>query len=1114
MPRTSRLRKWLVSLLLLSACFLVAQRLISFRKISVNDGLSQSSIGMVIQDTRGYIWVSTADGLNRYDGYEFTVFRPDPDDAYSISSQRIGVIKEDRNQNIWVGTETSLECFDPRTGRFTHFTHRDDDSASFPKCEVRTMLFADSGLVWVGTTVGLELLDPATGKVVHLKHAIGDSTTIPSNIVQGLVRLSDGILVGTDSGMCIMNETTLEVTSITDEPFRSCNVINVDKSGRIFISGDTSLYLFTEKEKKFTLLSKDQHRGPRGDYNPGSLFGFSQDQNGICWTGGWMWLSPVEISDTGLQHVKYYSNGVWPSASAAVCVDNGMNVWSGGEGSDLLTGNIRSSRFLSYKIMAPGQSQQDLNSVWSCSEDTSGRFWVTAQRCVQRIDPRTGVSENYTLDKNNPRSLPTDGGAFHAICDSKGRVWIDCALNLCLYNEKTNDFDRYPSIKGDSTSHPPKNGSIIFEAQNGDIWLGTYGWSMVKFTPETGKFKPYVPAKGTEFAPSGYVVRSIFQDMEGTIWVGTNRGLDRFDPEEGKYYRTLENSPYASEIFGMQQTEPGYLWIGSNIYGLLKYDIANKKVIKQYIDKDGLANNTIYEIEKDNDGNLWIATNNGISRFNPQTETFRNYNHSDGILHNEFAGAGGNFSRNGWMLFGCSEGFVAFRPELMQENPFPPKVLITKMRLFNKDVGISDFKEHYNDSSTCWIPDEEMPVLPMDISFVRDIELNYDQNFISFDYVGMHYAAPEKNSYAYIMEGLEDKWNMVGQQRTATYTNLSPGEYTFRVKASNCDGVWNEEGKSIHIVVHPPWWETLWFRTLAVLALLGGVVGFFRYRTAALRRRQKELEHTVTERTAEVVHQKHMVEEKQKEIIDSINYAQRIQHALLAGDKLLQENLGDHFVLFQPKDIVAGDFYWGTNTPDGFMLITADCTGHGVPGAFMSLLNISKLSETISEKKITRPDLVLNNVRSEIIRSLNPNAGDNSQDGMDCILCRFDLKNRKLEYAAANNGFYVVRNKELVHCVADKMPVGKSHDNKTPFTLHTIELQSGDMIYTLTDGYPDQFGGPKGKKFKYKQLEEFLVQIAEQPMKAQKESLRTTVLEWRGNLEQVDDICIIGIKVS
>ncbi len=260
--------------------------------------------------------------------------------------------------------------------------------------------------------------------------------------------------------------------------------------------------------------------------------------------------------------------------------------------------------------------------------------------------------------------------------------------------------------------------------------------------------------------------------------------------------------------------------------------------------------------------------------------------------------------------------------------------------------------------------------------------------------------------------------------------------------------------------------------------------------------------------------QKRLVEEKQHETLDSIHYAKRIQYALLASDGLLNHNLPEYFVLFKPKDVVSGDFYWATPTPEGFVYITADCTGHGVPGAFMSLLNITKLSQTINENNITRPDLVLNNVRSEIIKALNPEgSSEESKDGMDAILCKLDLETMKLECAAANYSFFIIRNKEVLHCKADKMPVGKGHDDTISFTHHLVLLEKGDIIYTFTDGLPDQFGGPKGKKFKRKQLEKILLEYSSLKLEKQKEILSKRFDDWKGELEQVDDICIIGVQV-
>ena len=260
--------------------------------------------------------------------------------------------------------------------------------------------------------------------------------------------------------------------------------------------------------------------------------------------------------------------------------------------------------------------------------------------------------------------------------------------------------------------------------------------------------------------------------------------------------------------------------------------------------------------------------------------------------------------------------------------------------------------------------------------------------------------------------------------------------------------------------------------------------------------------------------QKLLVDEKQKEILDSIKYAKRIQFALLASENLLNSNLPEHFVLFKPKDVVSGDFYWATQTPTGFIYITADCTGHGVPGAFMSLLNISKLSQIVNENKIERPDLILNNVRSEIIKALNPSGSEQeSKDGMDAVVCKLNFKEKKLEYASANNAFYIIRDGAVLTCKSDKMPVGKGHDDSIPFTYNEIALKKNDIIYTFTDGFADQFGGVKGKKFMYKQLQEFLLSISKESMQDQKNKLNAVFESWKGNLEQVDDICIIGVRV-
>lgn len=298
---------------------------------------------------------------------------------------------------------------------------------------------------------------------------------------------------------------------------------------------------------------------------------------------------------------------------------------------------------------------------------------------------------------------------------------------------------------------------------------------------------------------------------------------------------------------------------------------------------------------------------------------------------------------------------------------------------------------------------------------------------------------------------------------------------------------------------------------ITILGVVALLLFLFALRSNYLRRKTNKL---LVKQKDELAHQKHLVDEKQKEIVDSINYAKRIQTALLANDRLLSQNLPEYFVMYKPKDIVAGDFYWAAPVHDGFIYITADCTGHGVPGAFMSLLNISKLNEAVNQKRITRPDRVLNEVKTKIIQALNPEGNvEESKDGMDAIICNLDVKNMKLRYAAANNSFCIVRNSDILVCKADKMPVGKFHDDRAQFTYNEIDLQSGDMIYTYTDGFEDQFGGEKGKKFKHKQLQELMLQVAKLPIPEQKQAFEQAFENWKGDLEQVDDVLLIGVRV-
>ena len=422
-------------------------------------------------------------------------------------------------------------------------------------------------------------------------------------------------------------------------------------------------------------------------------------------------------------------------------------------------------------------------------------------------------------------------------------------------------------------------------------------------------------------------------------------------------------------------------------------------------------------------------------------------------------------------------------------------------------VGISNFEF---DGVTKWY------------SLPEHLSLAYNNNYLTFNFIGITMMQPKKVKYQYILEGLDENWSAITNKTSAPYGNLPHGNYTFKVKAMNSEGYWSKEFE-YKFTIRPPFWQTWWFKLLVGFLIIGTIWVYIKSREKKLVAEKIILEKTVKERTAKVIEQKQLIEEKHKEITDSINYAERIQRALLASKKMLDENLNDYFILFKPKDVVSGDFYWATKlSNNNFVLVNADSTGHGVPGAIMSIVNIASLKEATLQG-ITSPELILNETRRLVIENLkNDGSAEGGKDGMDGSLLSFDFKNKILNCSSANNPIWVIRNvssseienkKELIEIKADRLPIGKHDRDNIPFTLHTLNLQKGDVVYTLTDGFPDQFGGTNGKKFKHKQIQNLLLEMANEPMEIQKQKLNDVFDNWKGNLEQIDDVCLIGIRV-
>jgi serine phosphatase RsbU (regulator of sigma subunit) len=672
----------------------------------------------------------------------------------------------------------------------------------------------------------------------------------------------------------------------------------------------------------------------------------------------------------------------------------------------------------------------------------------------------------------------------------------------------------------------------MLQDKSGNLWFATFGGGVSRYDGKS--FTSFTKKEGL----ANNDVWSMLQDKSGNLWFGTNGGgVSRYDGKAFTTYTEKEGLANNS-VLNILQDNKGNIWFGTR-KGLSKATPANLSLL--------------------------VEKSDSLKPF--QQALFYNYGYNDGFLGLNCRRSSVLQDKEGRIWWGANV-LTCYTPDGDRTDTTAPVVKINSLKLYGEDIAWANLGTQSHDSTgrentLGKSRDTILPngVLLKDIHFdgitnwyslPEHLSLPYNNNNLTFRFIGIHIQSHNHIKYQYQLVGMDPDWSSITDRTEAPYGNLPGGEYTFKVKAMNQSGIWSAPTE-FHFIVRPPWWQTWWFRSLIILISIGSILFYIKWRERNFKREKVLLEKKVNIRTeqlneqkneaekqkeiadsrriiadeqreiiilqkiaveqqkSEVDKQKQIIEVKHREITDSINYAERIQRSLLASKSVLEENLTEHFVFFQPKDIVSGDFYWANKLSNGqFALLTADSTGHGVPGAIMSILNISCLEKAIEAEKLVQPDEILNHTRFKIIETLKKDGSkEGGKDGMDCSLLCFDFKEMNLTYAAANNPVWIVRKNELVECAPDKMPVGKHDKDSIGFSKRSIPLQKGDMVYTITDGMPDQFGGPRGKKYMYRQLKELLLSISLLSMPEQQESLASSLNAWKGNLEQIDDVTIV-----
>jgi len=854
--RLSRLFICLIWLLVIFSNILYSQeRQIKFENVGIEHGLSQSSTFTVLQDSKGFMWFGTESGVNRYDGYDFIVYNSDLKNPKSLSNNWIYSICEDHLGNIWIGTDDGLNRFSREKEIFIHYLHDPEKPNSLSNNKVFTIFEDKSGALWIGTDNGLNKFDRKDESFKRYQFDPENPQRLSDNHIRAILEdASDMLWIGTDNGLNRFNRKEETWFRFQSDPkdsnslsHNSINSICEDSLGMIWVGTDRGLNRFDPRTGKFM-----QYKHIANDSKSLSddwIHVVYQDRLGALWVGtNGGGLNRFDREKGEFICYKADSNNPYSLSSDRIysmCEDRSGVIWVGTYGGGICKLNREPKRFRRFTHDPENPNSLSHMFVRSFYEDQSGTLWVgTDGGGLNRYDQEKDQFIHYRHNPKDPASLSNDR-VFSIVKDSSGVFWIGTyGGGLNRFDPNSGKFTRYRHSPTDPNTLSDDRIRVIHEGQPGVLWIGTDGGGINKFETEKGIFTRYRYDPDDPNSLSNDRIFSILKSDSGSLWIAIyGGGLNKFDPEKGQFFHYRfdpddPNSLSTDYIATLYENQSGILWIGTD-NGLSKFD-PQRETFSNYSESEGLAGSVVYGILEDDEGNLWISTNSGLSKFNPQTETFRNYDASDGLQSNEFNGGSRYKSPEGEMFFGGIKGFNRFYPETIKDNPYIPSVVITNFRIFNKVVPIQEGE------------DIKSP-LTKSITETDKIELSYRDNMLSFEFAALHYVFPNRNKYAYRMEGFDKNWIYTSAaHRFATYTNLHPGEYTFRVKASNNDGLWNEEGVSLRITIIPPFWQTWWFRGIAIATVILLISMVYGIRTHAIKEQSKRLEKRVEKRTSEL----------------------------------------------------------------------------------------------------------------------------------------------------------------------------------------------------------------------------------------------------------------------
>ncbi len=1059
--------------LFLSVCFSLNAQKYYFDHFGIKQNLSNSDVYVISQSTDGNVWIGTKSGISSFDGLKFNNFFSENGTA----ENGMKAIYQDTVGGVWFGHVG---------GGLTYYIDGKfyDRSIDRVSADITSIGGDSEGRLWISTyndgvfRINNLYDNPSLFKVDHFAGAEGLSDRV-SNICY---TKTYGLLFITDYGVKYWDKEKNSFGYIKNlikgwpEYFPVITVIEDNDESLWVGTYNGGLYHFMNNGQKVQVYD---HRDGLAKNWISYLY---QDRKNTIWVGTWGG-GITTISDGKL---KTFNNENGLAASKIRCVfedyegniligsrNNGIFVYKGGAFEHF-------TEFPSEHAVHVTSICENKNECWFGSE--SG-LWI--------FNDNGSKPEYKHISASTERNLKSDNIRF-LINDKQKDIWIGTwGGGVSTYNKKNRRFEYNFLVNRYVMDASNGNVSAMTIDHDNNLFIGA-SEGLIYYEIDNRKIDFLTQTNGL----AGNDITALFTSSDGTVWIGSRgKGLSTI---KGANIKTVPlDISFTATCFA--ETKDSAIWVGTEGRGVII--IKDGKLQKTLSDKSGISSGLISALIADSN-NVFIGTPKGLFEYSDKLKRVIYYGEKEGFSGVEVRSNAVYKNRNGEIYFGTSDGATRMNLSKLRFNKYPPKITISQVQVDLENQSLN-----------------------------KVAVLGYTYNSLIINYKAICISDAEKVRYKVMLEGADKSWQPITKQSFASYPSLSPGEYTFKVLAMNNSGVWNTKPASFSFVIKPPFWKTLWFYGIVAASLGVLMIVFIKVRERKLKTEKAILESRVAMRTTQIWEKNNLLAKKNKDITDSINYARRIQSALMPSKEKISAELEHSFVFYRPKDIVSGDFYWFAKENNQILIAAADCTGHGVPGAFMSMISISSLNKIVKENHITKPGQVLNQLRKDVIDNMAQGTGGqwDSKDGLDIALLNINKEKQQVEYAGAYNSLYIIKEKEfdendilydfkysvyknrLIEVKAERMPIGISERMNKEFITKTIKIEKGDLLIISTDGYIDQFGGENGKKLMSRKFKDILLELNGKNQVEMQKLLKIRFNQWIGDYEQIDDVLVIGI---